>query len=80
MINPYYFPDRALRVGFIITLESHHFNHAKSKLTIKPNYLEFAIGVRYVNKIIKVLSVIYARLINQYKFNYQTFFSAKIDK
>ena len=80
MNNPYYVPDRSLRVGFIITLESHHFNHAESKLTIKPNYLEFGIGVRYVNKIIKVLSVIYARLTNQYIFNYQTVFSAKFDK
>ena len=27
MINPYYFTDRALRVGFYITLENHHINH-----------------------------------------------------
>ena len=80
MINPYYFTDRNLKVGFKITLESHHINHANSKLNIKPNYPEFGIEVRYINKIIKELSVIYARLINQYKFKYRTVFSARFDK
>ena len=64
-INPYYFTDRNLKVGFNITLESHHINHANSKLIIKPNYPEFGIEVRYINKIMKELSIIYARLINQ---------------
>ena len=80
MINPYYLKDRALRVGFNITLESHLINHANSKLTIIPNYPEFGIEVRCINKIMKELSVIYARLINQYKFKYQTVFSARFDK
>ena len=79
MINPYYFTDRSLKVGFNITLESHHINHAKSKLIIKPNYPEFRIKVRYINKIMKELSIIYARLINQNKFRYQTVFSARFD-
>ena len=65
MINPYYFTDRALRVGFNITLESHHFNHANSKLIVKPNYPEFGFEVHYTNKILKELSVIYASLLNQ---------------
>ena len=51
MINPYYFIDRNLKVGFKINLDSHHFNHAKSKLTILPNYAEFGIEVRYVKKL-----------------------------
>ena len=46
MINPYYFTDRALKVGFKINLDSHHINHANSKLTIIPNYPEFGIEVR----------------------------------
>ena len=58
MINPYYFTDRSLQVGFNITLESHHIDHAVSKLFVKPNYPEFGIEVRYVNKIIKELSII----------------------
>ena len=80
MINPYYFTDRILKVGYKINLDSHHINHANSKLTILPNYSEFGIEVRYTNKIVEELSVIYAGLINQYKFRYQTVFSAKFDK
>ena len=80
MINPYYFTDRSSKVGFKINLDSHHIDHAISKLTITPNYPEFGIEVHYINKIIKELSVIYARLINQFKFRYQTVFSARFDK
>ena len=80
MINPYYFTDRNLQVGFKINLDSHHFNHLNSKLTITPNHPEFGIQVRYDKKIMKDLSVIYARLKNQYKFRYQTVFSARFDK
>ena len=80
MINPYYFTDRNLKAGFKITLDSHQINHANSKLTNTPNFPEFGIEVRYINKIIKELSVTYARLINQYKFNYQTVFPARFDK
>ena len=53
---------------FKINLDSHHNNQANSKLTITPNYPEFGIEVLFINKIIKQLSVIYARLKNQYKF------------
>ena len=67
MINPCYLTDKVLQVRFNFTLESHHFNHANSKITIKPNYPEFGIEVRYINKVIEILSVIYARLLDQYK-------------
>ena len=80
MINPYYFTDRNLKVGIKINLDSHHINHANSKITITRNHLEFGIEFRYINKIMKELAVIYARLINQYKFKYQTVFSARFDK
>ena len=80
MFNPFYFADRNLRVGFKSDLDSHHINHSNYKLTITPNYSEFGIEVRYINKIMKGLSVIHARLINQYKFKYQTVFSATFDK
>ena len=80
MINPYYFTDRNLKVGFKINLDSHHINHANSKLTIIPNHPEFGKEFRYINKIMKELAVIYARLINQYKFRYKTVFSARFDK
>ena len=78
--NPYYFTDRILKVGFKIDLDSHHINHANSKSFITPIYPEFGIEVRYINKIMKELSVIYARSINQYKFKYHTVFSARFDK
>ena len=80
MLNPYYFTDRNLQVGFKNELDSHHINYANSKLTISPNYPEFGIEILYINKIMKDLSIIYARLINQNKFKYQTVFSARFDK
>ena len=70
MFNPYYFTDRNLKVGFKINLDSHHINHANSKLTITPNYPEFGIEVRYIKKTMKELSFIYARLTAQHKFKY----------
>ena len=80
VLNPYYLTDRNLKVGFKINLESHNLHHTNSKLTITPYHPEFGIEFRYVNKIMKELAVIYARLINQYKFKYQTVFSARFDK
>ena len=64
MINPYYFTDWRLRVGFNITLESRYINHTNSKITIKPNYPEFEDEFRYLHKILKKMTIIYARLIN----------------
>ena len=80
MINPYYFIDKNLKIGFKINLESHNFSHANSILTIIPKFPEFGIEFRYINKIVKELSVIYARLIYQYKFKYHTLFSASFYK
>ena len=80
MINPYYFIDKNLKNGFKINLESHNISHANSFLTITCKNPEFGLEYRYINKIIKDLSVIYARLINQYKFKYHTLFSASFYK
>ena len=80
MINPYYFIDKNVKIGFKINLESHNSSHANSILTITPKFEGFGIEFRYINKIIKELSVIYARLINQYKFKYHTLFSASFYK
>ena len=76
MINPYYFIDENLKIGFKNNLESQYISHANSVLTITPKFPEFGIEFRYINKILKELSVTYARLINQYKFKYHTLFSA----
>ena len=69
-----------MQVGLKINLDSHHINHANSKLTITPNYPKFGIEVRYSNKIMKEFSNIYARMINHYKIKYQSVFSARFDK
>ena len=57
MLNPYYFTDRNLKVGFKFDLDGHPINQANVKLTIKPIYPEFGIEVRYINKIMKKISV-----------------------
>ena len=80
MINPYYFTDRNLRVGYKINLDSHNLHHTNSKLIITPTFPEFGIEFRFINKTMKELAVIYARLINQNKFKYQTVFLARFDK
>ena len=53
MLNPYYFTDRNSKVGLKTNLDSHHFNHANSKVTILPNYSGFGIETRYIDKILK---------------------------
>ena len=80
MISPNFFTDRNLDVGFNITLESHHINHANSILTFKPKYPEFRIEIPNITKIMKELSIFCASLLNQYKFKYQIVFSARFDK
>ena len=80
MINPYYFIDKNLKFGFKINLESHNFSHANPILTFIPKFPEFGIEFRYTNKMVKELSFIYARLLNQYKFKYHTLFSASFYK
>ena len=80
MINPYYFIDKNLKIGFKINLESHNFSHANSILTILPKFPEFGIEFRYTNKIVKELSFIYARLKNQHKFKNHTLFLASFYK
>ena len=62
MISPYYFIDESLKNGFKINLESHNISHANAILTITPKFPDFGFEYRYINKIIKELSVIYARL------------------
>ena len=80
MINPYYFIDENLKNGFKLYLESHNISHANSILNITPNFPDFAIEFRYIKKITKKLSVIYAGLINQYKLKYYTLFLASFYK
>ena len=80
MINPYYFSDRKLIVAYKTNLDSHHINHLNSNITITSNFENTGIEFRFINKIMREMAIIYARLINQYKFRYQTVFSARFDK
>ena len=80
MINPYYFSDRNLQIAYKINLDSHHINHLNSKLTISSNFENTGIEFRFINKIMREMAIIYARLINQYKFKYQVVFLARFDK
>ena len=65
MLNPHYFIDRPLQVGFNVTLDIHHFNQANSKRFNKPDCLEFGLELQYINQILKEMANIYARLTNQ---------------
>ena len=38
MINPNYFIDKNIKIGFKINLESHNNNHANSILSVIPHY------------------------------------------
>ena len=78
MIYSNHFTDRALQIGFNITPDSHHFIHAESTFTIKPNHSK--IETRYVNKNLREMATDYARLINRYKPKYKVLFSAGFDK
>ena len=80
MINPYFFFDENLKIGFKIILESHNVNHANSLLNIEPKFPDIGVETRYVNKILNEMATIYARLINQCKFINHILFSASIYK
>ena len=49
-------------------------------MIITPKFPESGIDYTYIKKIVKELSIIYARLINQYKIKYHTLFSASFYK
>ena len=68
-------PDRKLQIELRIDKDSPCLT-----FIITPNFSEYEVQVCYINHIIKQLSNIYVRLINQYKFRYQTVFSAVFDK
>ena len=80
MINPHYFLDENLKNRFKINLESHNINHANSLIRVTSDFPEFRIETRYINKFLKNLATIHARLINQYKFKHLISFSASLYK
>ena len=73
--NPDYDNDRKLQIELRIDKD-----YPCLIFIIKPNVSEYNVELCYINHIIKQLSNTYVRLINQYKFRYQTVFSAVFDK
>ena len=73
MINPYYFTDENLKIGFKFNLDSQNINHANSILSIRPNYPDSRNETRHLNKVSKEMATIYARLKNEYKISYIIF-------
>ena len=73
--NSYYDNDRGLRLELKIVKDSPCLT-----FIITPYESVNEVEIFYINQIIKRLSNIYARLINQYKFRYQTVFSVVFDK
>ena len=81
MITPsYYFIAKNLKTGFKVIRESHNINHANSFLTITPIYPDFGIETRYINKNLKEMATICARLIKQFKFKHHILLSASFYK
>ena len=74
--NLYFVIEKKLKIGFKKNPKIHNINHANSILSNIPVYTDFRSEIRYSNKISKEMAIIYARLINQYKFNYHILFSA----
>ena len=78
MISPYYF-SRRFENQYKINLDSHNVNHINSKITITNKY-NLPIEMIDVDSILREMSIIYSRIINQYKFKFQVVFSAEFDK
>ena len=75
MINRSYFIDENIKTGFKIILESPSIIHAKSNFTVAPIYPGFDIETRCINKIVKEMATLYARLLNQYRYEYHILIS-----
>ena len=80
MINPYYFIDENLNIGFKINLESHRNTLSFYIINIAPSYSGFGFETTSNNKIPKDIATFYTRLINQYKCKYHILFSASFNK
>ena len=70
----YKFTDNNLNTAYDITVDRHHKKDLNSQKTITSKIDNTGIEMYYIDKIIKELSHIYAKFINQYKFKYQLSF------
>ena len=67
-------------MGFKNILVGHKIIHAYSIISITPIYSDFRLETRYINKFLKEVATIYARLLNQNKFKLHTIFSTSFFK
>ena len=80
MLNPYYFKDKEFYDFLKINLNSHHINHLNSKITISDITEYISIDIYLINRLVREMATIYAKLIPQFKFKYQCTFLAYFDK
>ena len=78
--NQYYFTDRKLKIAYDINIDNHHDKHANSMITITSKFNNIGIDISHINKLMEEISHIYAKLINQYKFKYQSTFLVLFNK
>ena len=67
ILNPYYFSDRAPKVGFNIIFDSQIIDPSFSKINLKPKCPKLGIETTYIKKILEEMTTYYARLKNRYK-------------
>ena len=78
MLNPYYLSQR-YEPQYRTKLESHQLNHLNSSVSIVSKF-DLWIELYDINNLVKEMSRIYSRLINQPNFKYQVSFIAMFDK
>ena len=70
----YKFIDNILNTIYDITVDRYHKKELNSQITITSKFDTTGTEMYYINKIFKEMSHIYAKFINQYKFEYQLSF------
>ena len=78
--NQNYFTDRILKVAYNINIDNHHDKHANSQITITWKFNNIGIDISHNNKIMEEMSLVYAKIIFQYKFKYQLTFLVIFNK
>ena len=67
-----------LRIALHIALDILHSSYKNSESAVKAIHLE--IEKSYVNRIMKNLTKVFARIINQYRFIFQVVFSVRFEQ
>ena len=76
----YKYTDKILNTIYDITVDRYHKKDLYSQITITSKFDTTGLEMNYINKIIKEMSHIYAKVINQYKFKRQLSFMVLFSK